>query len=125
MKHLIALFGEAEKGALRHPYLFTSLPQMALTLGNPPKDSMGLFFAVQTLLHEHKLLFFRVEEEGFTPKDYIAGLLYLKQQPALLPSAICLPGTSDRRIIDETALSCQKTKSFLVITEKDLFDYLH
>ena len=124
MNHLIALFGESEKGTFRHPYLLTSLPQAALTLGNPPIGSFGLHFAVQTLLYDRNLLFFRVEEEGFAPKDYMAGLSYLKQQSALLPIAICLPGASDCLIINETIDLCKKMGSFLIMTEKDLFDYL-
>ena len=124
MGHLIALFGEAEKGAFRHPYLLTSLPQAALTLGNPPVGSCGLHFAVQTLLYDRKLLFFRVEEEGFSPKDYLAGLSYLKQQQELPPTAICLPGASDCHIINKTIDLCKQMGSFLIMTEKDLFDYL-
>ena len=125
MSYLIALFGEAEKGALGHPYLFGSLPQMALTLGNPPTGSQGLHFAVQTLLYKRKLLFFRVESEGFATSDYLSGLKYLRCKAALhLPSAICLPGVGDRNIIEDAANFCKQSKSFLIITPRDLFDFL-
>ncbi len=43
----LALFGEAEKGTFRTPHLLRSLPQVMESLGNPPPDSRGLFYAVQ------------------------------------------------------------------------------
>jgi len=40
----IALFGEAEKGEFRTPYVCRSLPELAECFGQPPAHSQGLFF---------------------------------------------------------------------------------
>ena len=71
---MIAWFGEAEKGAYHTPYPISSLDELVGTFGHPPKFSTGLFYAVQTLLYDKSLLFFRVEEEGFSFNDYLIGL---------------------------------------------------
>ena len=34
-------------------------------LGHPPEDSIGISYAVQTLLYERTLFFFRAERRGF------------------------------------------------------------
>ncbi len=125
MKYLIALFSEAEKGRFNHPYLCNSLEQLSDTFGNPPAGSKGLYFAIQALLYQRDILFFRVEEEGFSASDYLAGIHYIRQfGPRLLPTAICLPGVGDPNILKETDRLCKKLSSFLIITPHDLFDYL-
>ena len=123
MSCLITVFGEAEKGRFAYPYLCTSLFQLADLLGEPPRDSKGLPFAIQMLLYRHDLLFFRVEEEGFSVSDYLKGLKYLtsKEVPA---TALALPGVGDKTIINACDALCQKQKTLLIISEKDLFDYL-
>jgi len=121
----VVTFGEAEKGELRIPYFFHSLAQLAEALGNPPEESQGLHYAIQALLFKQGLLFFRVEEEGFSTKDYLAGLKHLAKTESATPiNAICLPGVGDSEIIDYAHQVCHLHKSLLIMNEKDLYDYL-
>jgi hypothetical protein len=122
---VVALFGEAERGEFRMPIHLKSLPDLMEKLGEPPPESLGLPYAIQSLLYDHELLFFRVEEEGFSTEDYLDGLTYLRadfQGPSL--SAICLPGVGDTHLIEASAPVCQRHRSLLLLTESDLYDYL-
>jgi len=69
----IAMFGEAEKGSFHTAYFCQNLPQLVDYLGHPPPHSKGLYYAVQALLFQRNLIFFRVEEEGFSYQDYFLG----------------------------------------------------
>jgi hypothetical protein len=121
----IALFGEAEKGEFRTAYYCQTLPQLQEFLGNPPAESLGLYYAIQALLFQRQVIFFRVKEEGFSIQDYQHSMHLLKNQ-TLFPelSAICAPGVGDFRIIHEMADLCFIFKSILIATESDLYDYL-
>ena len=125
MKNRIFLFGEAEKGELCTPLRFATLEALYDKLGNPPSESLGIDYAVQTLLHKKELIFYRVREEGFSKNDYMRGvkLLYNHGNKFRL-SAICIPGVGDRQVIEEIAQICQKMKTLLILSEKDLYDYL-
>jgi len=121
----VALFGEAEKGDFGTAYFFQSLPQVVDSLGNPPAESKGLIYAVQTLLYKRELLYFRVKEEGFSYQDYFYGLRLLeKQEGSLNLSAICLPGVGDREIIKVVTQICDLYKIVMITTEPDLYDFL-
>lgn len=123
--YTVALFGEAEKGDYQTAYHCQSLPQLADYLGNPPKESHGLFFAVQALLFRRDLIFFRVQEEGFSIQDYMLGLNILKKSNLVDQlAAICLPGVGNEEIIGESTSICQQLHSILITTERDLYDYL-
>ena len=124
-EHTIALFGEAEKGEFCLAYYCDSLPQMEALLGNPPPDSQGMTFAIQALLFRYRLIFFRVQEEGYSTRDYLLGLHFL-QNRQLIPSlsAICLPGVSDDEILTVSSDVCHVYNSLLVTTEADLYDTL-
>ncbi len=124
-KHGVFLFGEAEKGELCTPLRVRSLVELAEQLGNPPDESIGIDYAVQTLLYKRELVFYRVREEGFSKEDYLRGvkLLYNYGNKTRL-SAICLPGVGDREVIEAIAPICKKMKTLLVLSEKDLYDYL-
>ena len=52
----IALFGEAEKGSYSHLKRINSLQQLCEEFGHPPKDSLGISFAVQALLFQKELI---------------------------------------------------------------------
>lgn len=122
----IALFGEAQKGDFNAAYMCHNLEQLANYLGEPPhEEAQGLFFAIQMLLSNKKILFFRVHEEGFSTKDYRRGLSFLENKE-LFPqiAALCLPGVGSREIFDTTLNVCRLYKSFLITTEKELYDYL-
>lgn len=125
MNEKIILFGEAEKGLFNHPYHFKSLYELATTIGNPPENSQGINYAVQALYYQREVIFFRVEEEGFSLKEYFQGLDFLKDKENLRPiSALCLPGVGNPKIIEISSHICDLHKSILIITEKDLFDFL-
>lgn len=123
--HTIALFGEAEKGDYCTGYLCYSLAELVDNFGNPPIESQGLPLAVQGLLFHRHVLFFRVEEEGYSEQDYLLGLTLLAQQKKVPQiDAIGIPGVGSNRIIEAAAPICQLYHSILLITEADLFDYM-
>jgi hypothetical protein len=125
MRPKIFLFGEAEKGDFCTPFLCRSLPQLAETFGNPPKESLGIIYAVQALMYENELIFFRVKEEGFSIPDYMRGIRILKNKEVFHNlTAICMPGVGDTEIIDATSPICSLYRSFLITTERDLYDFL-
>lgn len=125
MRHCVFLFGEAEKGEFCTPFVCKSLPQLAETFGNPPEESLGLTYAVQALMFERELIFFRVKEEGFSTPDYMRGIRLLENKEVYQNlTAICMPGVGDAGIIGATNPICSMHKSLLIITEKDMYDYL-
>jgi hypothetical protein len=125
MKHRVALFGEAEKGSFKVPHVLKELPQLMDRLGNPPHESQGLFFAVQALLYEREIIYFRVAEEGFSKLDYFTGIKYLGNWENVKQiHAICMPGVGDREILEASTSLCKMHQTFLITTEKDLYDYL-
>lgn len=124
--YTIALFGEAGRGEFRTAYYCKTLDQLCDFFGEPPsKECKGLDFAVQALLFRRDVLFFRVHEEGFSTQDYLLGLNHLANKD-LFPNiaAICLPGVGNSEIIQATDPICSIYQSFLILTEKDLYDYL-
>ncbi len=125
MKQIMALFGEAEKGAFKIPHVLRKLPQLVDLLGNPPQESEGLFFAIQAILYNRELLYFRVGEEGFSRIDYFSGLKYLEDRDKVKQvHAICLPGVGDPEILGASEKICQIHKSLLITNQKDLYDFL-
>lgn len=121
----VALFGEAEKGEYRTAYFCHSLPQLVDNLGNPPPESKGLYYAVQTLLYHRDLIFFRVREEGFSMQDYLLGLRLLQAEDLISTvSAFCIPGAGNSEIIHALTPVCAVHHSLLIISECDLYDYL-
>lgn len=121
----IALFGEAEKGEFVIPQFYTSIPRLLEGVGHPPGSSLGIHFAIKALMHEQKLLFFRVKEEGFSMSDYSEGFWMIKKQPLTFElGAICAPGLGDGELVDEVASICRKRGSVLILSQQDLYDYL-
>lgn len=125
MKSKIFLFGEAEKGEFGNPIACRSLPELFEALGNPPTESLGISYAIQTLHYQEDLLFCRVQEEGFSVGDYLKGFSVLRKKDLHHPvQAIVIPGVGDAKIIEAATDVCSLHKSLLVLTEKDLYDYL-
>lgn len=125
MLYTVALFGEAEKGEFRTAYLCQNLVQLLDFFGEPPPDSQGLAFAIQALLFQRGVIFFRVHEEGFSVQDYLKGFELLENKEGIPGiSALCLPGVGNKEIIEATTPICTTHRSCLIITEKDLYDYL-
>lgn len=125
MNKIIALLGESEKGRLHYPYFCKNLIQLQNFLGNPPEESQGLDFAIQALMYERDVIYFRVQEEGFNVKDYIKSFEIIKDKTKVKKlDAICIPGLSDKEIILKLARVCKSHSSIIITTQKDLFDYL-
>lgn len=125
MRYVVALFGEAEKGKFNTPYVLQQLPQLVDLLGQPPAESEGLFFAIQALLYEREIVYFRVPEEGFNKEDYIVGFRHLEARDTIKRvHALCLPGVGDKEILDAADIPCAIHSSLLIMTQKDLYDYL-
>lgn len=126
MGYAIALFGEAQKGDFRKAYYCETLIQLSEHFGEPPSsDSKGLHCAVQALLYDYSVIYFRVHEEGFSINDYLRGLQFLgnaKRIPDL--AAICMPGVGNDEILEASSPICAVHNSFLIMSEKDLYDYL-
>ncbi len=123
--HVIALFGEAEKGSYDSAYLCNNLQQLVDYFGNAPTNSKGLHFAVQALLYHRQLLFFRVREEGFSLQDYHYGIDLLRTQRTISNFlAICMPGVGNSEIIKATTSICALYHTIFITTEADLYDYL-
>ena len=124
-KGTVFLFGAAERGRLCSPLYVASLPELLDHLGQPPEDSEGIWYAIQTLLFQRKLIFFRVSEEGFSVKEYTQGLKLLKQKEiGTILSAICIPGVGDPEIIGALTPLCHLYRSVLILSKRDLYDYL-
>lgn len=127
MLHTVALFGEAERGVFHLPILIKSVQELSEKLGNPPEESQGISLGIQALLYERLVIYFRVENEGFSKDDYVKGLRVLHED---LPqnwghlSAVCLPGVGDVDILDATDTVTHRHKSLILTTEKDFYDYL-
>lgn len=119
----VCIFGEAERGAFATISPCHSVIDLFELAGNPPQESLGIFYAIQMLLFKRSILFFRVEEEGFNCEQYLKGLelLLLRKEPL---SAVCMPGVGEGVLIEMAAELCNKRSALLLINEKDLYDYL-
>ncbi|MCB1118910.1 MAG: hypothetical protein KDK65_03025 [Chlamydiia bacterium] len=124
-KKIIALFGASEKGVFEQPYYCQDISQLLDWLGNPPPDTHALYYAIQTLLYEDSLFFFRVREEGFSVGDYLRCLKLLEAEHLINEtSALCLPGVGDQEILNATLKLCDSHNQILITNEADLYDYL-
>lgn len=125
MNRRIALFGESERGQAGMAYYCDSLPQLADTFGNPPEESNGLHCAVQALLFNFGLIYFPVEEEGFSHDDYFQGIETLQEKELIKEvGAFCLPGVGDRNLLNAITQLCERHTSILITNQSDLYDYL-
>jgi hypothetical protein len=125
MRHTIALFGEAERGQWESAHVVRELPELVDLLGNPPEESQGLFFAIQALLYKREVIYFRVQEEGFSRNDYFAGLKILKNKTLVKDiHALCMPGVGDPELLQAFQPVCDMHRTHLIVNQKDLFDYL-
>jgi hypothetical protein len=121
----IAVFGEAEKGRVNIPHRLNSLESLLISLGHPPEDSQGLNLAIQALLYKCHLIFFRVTREGFSVEEYLKGFRYLEDKNSVTSlQGLALPGVGDKKLLEETKNICKLHRSLIILTEKDLYDYL-
>lgn len=117
----IALFGEAEKGSLDFICPCRTLEELFERYGEPPEDTSGLYFAVQTILYGMSVLYFRVKEEGVSVEDYTLGLKILRKAPL---QALFLPGVGLSSVIEEGLDLCREKQGVLIIREVDFYDYM-
>lgn len=123
--YTVALFGEAEKGDFKRAHHFNTIPQLLECLGHPPAESRGIYCAIQALLYQRELLYFRVREEGFSYEDYLLGLkLLLCKDLVQKLAAVCLPGVGDAEILDAIEPVCQTYHSIIITNASDFYDYL-
>lgn len=123
MNNSIALLGESEKGRFLYPYFCKNLEELISYLGNPPKDSKGIDFAIQAIMYERDIVYFRVQEEGYFIKDYFQCLEIIKNKIKKI-DAICIPKVSNKEVIEKSSLICKSLSSIIITTKEDLFDYL-
>lgn len=125
MRYTVAIFGEAERGSFHTAFFCQSLEQLESHFGHPPQDTYGLYFAIQALLYQRNLIFFRVKEEGFSTQDYLRGLHQLESQHLFSNvKAIGMPGVGDSTVLGASEVLCDVYKSLLITTEADLYDFL-
>lgn len=125
MSYTVALFGEAQRGEFQGAYYCKTLDELSDYLGEPPShDARGLHYAIQAILFQRGVLFFRVHEEGFSMQDYMRGLKFLENEKVPPLSAICLPGVGNQEIIERTTPVVEAHRSFLILSETDLYDFL-
>ena len=76
-------------------------------------------------MYERQVLFFRVQQEGFSIEDYMMGFSILKDKKKTKKiDAIFLPKVGNPEIIDSIDPICKSQSLIVITTEKDLFDYL-
>lgn len=125
LKPSIALFGEAERGQYRVPYIFSNVVDLWEQVGSAPPGSFGIHLGVQILLYRFPLLFFRVREEGFSMQDYFEGVWLLKTKfPPSQILAVGIPGVGNKELIDCMEGVCEKSHALLILRESDFYDYL-
>lgn len=123
--HTIALFGEAERGTFQRAYECDSVQQLVDYLGHPPAHTCGIPMAIQALMYERRLIFFRVAEEGYSLDDYYRGLRHLDQGDlANCLVALAIPGVGNPELLAASHEVCRHHHSVLLTTEGDLYDYL-
>ncbi|MCF7806258.1 MAG: hypothetical protein K9M07_02950 [Simkaniaceae bacterium] len=124
-KLTIVLFGEAERGSFHTLHYLKTLPQLNETLGNPTENSQAMDIAIQLLMYQRNLVFIRVQEEGYSLKDYMIGLKMIEDDQSIWNlAAIALPGVGDELILNECTQVCEKKRCIMIGSEKDLYDYL-
>ncbi len=124
MRSALFLFGEAQKGTFCQPKTCHNLLDLCNTYGEPPEESKGLHYAIQALMFDRELIFFRVHEEGYSKEEYMLGFRFLKKHKILNLMAICMPGVGDKEILSAATPLCDQYRSLIIIDEKDLYDYL-
>ncbi len=121
----VAVFGESERGDYCRPYSCHTMNQLYETFGQPVPETVGIHFAVQVLMHDFSLIFYRVREEGYSLQDYFEGLWQVENHPVESElSAIGLPGVGNGEVIESVASICAIHHSILIMSESDLYDYL-
>lgn len=121
----VLVFGEAEKGEFCLPLRLKGLEDLLERLGTPPAGTLGIDYAIQTLLCQWELVYYRVHEEGYSTPDYQKGLQLLANQGANMHlTAVCMPGVGDQSLLGSLTPICLAMSSLLIVSERDFYDYL-
>lgn len=124
-KKTIVIFGESKEGEFQKLIFLNTLPDLANKIGEPTETGTGVHMAIQAMLFNHDILFYKVTEEGFSTNDYLAGLKLLEKDTLSSSlAAIALPGVGTSEILNAASSLCALHKSLLIITEKDLYDFM-
>jgi len=121
----LALFGTSQKECHNPLHLYKSLLDLYMDFGEPPTDTEGLYFAIQTILYGKSILYFRVQEEGEGREEYLEGLHLLRNLSStqLRIDALFLPKVSAHEIIDEGLAICKNHHGLLLMKEADFYDW--
>jgi hypothetical protein len=124
VKKTIAIFGESKEGPLHTFIHLRSLPHIVESFGNPTETGLGIHLAIQALLFQREVLFYRLEEEGFQKDTYELGCHLLEKHPKKEElTAIALPGVGDTLILSFAQKVAAPIGALLLITAKDLYDF--
>ncbi len=122
MKPTIVVFGESEKGLYDTAYVCNSVSDLYEHLGD---GKSGISLAIQALMYNYSVIFFKVEEEGYSIDSYFFGLHFLNSQAAInYIVALALPGVGDRYVIEASYSLCRKYHCILLFRNHDLYDLL-
>jgi hypothetical protein len=122
-KRTILIFGESTNGELYKLLYLSSLQDISRALGEPSATGLGVPIAIQAMLSNHLVLFYTLKEEGVNFDHYQLGFKKLEKDLPLLPiEAIAIPGVSSRDILELATPFCNKHKSIILFSEKDLYD---
>ena len=124
-KRTILIFGESKEGEF-HKFLFLkTLPDLAEALGEPTETGLGVHIAIQSILSNRDVLFYKVKEEGFHADHYLLGFKQLENEFHSTPlAAIALPGVSSANILELASSLCNQHRSIILFNEKDLYDLM-
>ena len=121
----ILLFGESAKGLPQTAYVCHTLEELIDYVGEPTNPySLGVPLAIQSILMQKSVVFFRVLEEGYSYQDYEKGLFFLKQKAFPNLTAIGVPGLGNKKLIDAFTQVCPLYQCVLLTRQADLYDYL-
>lgn len=123
-KASVAIFGESRKGEFLKLFYINTLPDLATHLGEPTASGIGIHMAIQSLLFQKDILYIKVLEEGYDLEHYSVGIREIENKTDLLISAIALPGVGSNEILKKASLLAKKKKAVLILTEKDLYDFM-
>ena len=117
-KLCLAIFGQTEKGSLGSVYAIDNLTELFNKLGCATIDSKAIFYAIEAIYYDRKVLFVPVKEEGSNLEEYREGIKKLKQHSV---DAIFVPGVGNASLL---SFATSTLKAVVFMTGEDTYDYL-
>lgn len=123
---MIAIFGEAEIGSFKSLITLNSIPELTDKLGRPTKKGIGIHMAIQAILYDREILYYRIpNEEEPSCKEYLHGLNLLGRSTFINPLvAIALPAVNHRDILYRAKHLCHHCKILFLPNERDLYNFI-